>query len=325
MSNLFRQQAVNEQKQRLYGDISLAQPLSLYTVSLSILFIIIAISLFLYYSHYARKETVRGYLVPDKGVIKTYANRSGNIDILHVKEGDNVNAGDPLVTVIIRSSMASGFELSETLINELKQQQMLLSRELENNADLNAADTLRLERRLSDLSDSMAVLSRQKLLLMDKLSLQKTQSKQHSKLYKEGYLSELDYQLQTSKMIEVKQEVESLESNRISINRELNQTRSELVSLPFQFNLKQADVYKRQSDMQRQLNEAENNYKFVIRAQEPGTVASISIVEGEFIASNRPLMSIIPQDSSLVAELLLPTRSAGFIKLGDEVRLRFAC
>ncbi|MGL5393362.1 MAG: HlyD family efflux transporter periplasmic adaptor subunit, partial [Shewanella sp.] len=93
--------------------------------------------------------------------------------------------------------------------------------------------------------------------------------------------------------------------------------------MPFQFNLKQSDVYKRQSDIQRQLNEAENSFRFVVRAQESGTVASVSVVEGEFIANNRPLMSIIPNGSSLVAELLLPTRSAGFVKQGDEARLRF--
>lgn len=92
MSNLFRQQVVDK-KQRLYRDIPLAQPLLIYTESLSILLIITAIILF--FSHYARKGTVRGYLVPEKGVIKTYANRSGNVDILHVKEGSDVNTGAP--------------------------------------------------------------------------------------------------------------------------------------------------------------------------------------------------------------------------------------
>lgn len=71
MSQLFRQQAVDEQKQRLYGEISLAQPLSIYTTAISIFLTILVIAVFLYFSHYARKETVRGYLVPDKGIIKT--------------------------------------------------------------------------------------------------------------------------------------------------------------------------------------------------------------------------------------------------------------
>lgn len=34
-------------------------------------------------------------------------------------------------------------------------------------------------------------------------------------------------------------------------------------------------------------------------------------------------MSLIPQGANLVAELLLPTRSAGFVTQGDFARLRF--
>ncbi|WP_412499458.1 HlyD family efflux transporter periplasmic adaptor subunit, partial [Shewanella indica] len=47
------------------------------------------------------------------------------------------------------------------------------------------------------------------------------------------------------------------------------------------------------------------------------------VKEGEFLPTNRPLLSIIPEGAQLVAELLLPTRSAGFVKLRDEARLRF--
>lgn len=63
---------------------------------------------------------------------------------------------------------------------------------------------------MSYLSESVKVLSRQKQLLAEKLTIQVAQKK-HDKLYKDGYLSELYYQLQLSKLIEVKQEVENLE------------------------------------------------------------------------------------------------------------------
>jgi membrane fusion protein len=38
--------------------------------------------------------------------------------------------------------------------------------------------------------------------------------------------------------------------------------------------------------------------------------------------ANSPLVSIMPDGSELLAELLVPTRAAGFIKPGDEVRLQ---
>ena len=41
------------------------------------------------------------------------------------------------------------------------------------------------------------------------------------------------------------------------------------------------------------------------------------------MTANTPILSIIPENSPLEIELLLPTRSAGFVKLGDEVKIRF--
>lgn len=320
---LFRKQAVDAQKQKLHGDISLAQPLSIYTSAFILLVVIIAIAIFLSFSQYARKETVRGYLVPDKGLIKTYANRSGNIDVLHVQEGDAVTKGMPLVTIVLRRSMLSGEELSESLIEELKQQLSLLNNEQDVNQLIQAQEAERLNTAILDYHQSLNVSVNLGVLLAEKLALQLKQQAQHEKLYRDGYLSTLDYQAQQEKLITVRQERESLKSNQVQIQSELHRTSAELALLPNQYALKEGDISRRRSDIQRQIDETENNYKYVIRASEAGTVAAIQVVAGEYIVSNRPLMSLIPQGAQLVAELLLPTRSAGFVMRGDVARLRF--
>lgn len=323
MSGLFRKQAVTAQQQKLHGEISLAQPLSLYITS-SVIFIIVVVSgLFLSFSHYARKETVQGYLVPDKGVIKMYANTSGNVAKLHVTEGDKVTPGMPLATIIIRRSLISGAELSESLLNELSQQLDLLNNENEHNQALRRKDVARLQTSLADIRASIDVNDELQLLLAEKLTLQVKQQAQHKKLHLDGFLSSLEYQAQEEKLILIKQELADLRSSQIRLNSELNSSLAELDALPHQYELKQTEIQKRQSDLKRQLDETENNYRYVIRASEAGTIAAIQLVEGEFIASNRPVMSLIPKGAVLVAELLLPTRSAGFVQVGDEARLRF--
>ncbi|MGS0724844.1 HlyD family secretion protein [Shewanella sp. 0m-11] len=285
--------------------------------------IIIAIVFFLSFSHYARKETVRGYLVPDKGLIKTYANRSGNIDVLHVSEGDIIKKGSPLATIVLSRSMLSGEELSESLIDELKLQLTLLTTEQKVNQSLLAKETQRLKNSITDNKQALKVSVNLEALLTEKLALQLKQQTQHQKLFDDGYLSTLDYQSQQQKLIAVRQEIENLKSNQVQIQSQLNDALSELDILPSQFVLKDGDIERRRSELKRQIDETENSYRFVIRAAEAGTVASIQVVEGEFIVTNRPLMSLIPQGAQLVAELLLPTRSAGFVKTGDEARLRF--
>ncbi|MXR67690.1 HlyD family efflux transporter periplasmic adaptor subunit [Shewanella sp. JBTF-M18] len=323
MSSLFRKQAVEAQKQKLHGDVSLAQPLSIYNSAFIIFVVVTAIAVFLSCSHYARKETVRGYLVPNKGLIKTFANRSGNVEKLHVSEGALVQEGDPLVTIVLRRSMTSGVELSESLIGELKQQLDLLEAERVVNQRMLADESARLRTAISDNQSSLSVINNLEKLLSEKLSIQLSQQNQHKKLYQDGFLSELDYQSQQEKLINIRQEIENIKSNKVTVSSQLNASQAELKLLPHQYALKESELKRRRSDLQRQIDETENNYRYVIRAAEAGTVAAIQIVEGEFIATNRPLMSLIPQGAELVAELLLPTRSAGFVREGDEARLRF--
>nr|WP_283711171.1 HlyD family efflux transporter periplasmic adaptor subunit [Pseudoalteromonas prydzensis] len=66
-----------------------------------------------------------------------------------------------------------------------------------------------------------------------------------------------------------------------------------------------------------------SNYQYTITASNSGVVTGIQVVEGETLTQAKPLLHIIPEGSELVAELLLPTRSAGFIALGNDTRLRF--
>ncbi|GIU33028.1 HlyD family efflux transporter periplasmic adaptor subunit [Shewanella schlegeliana] len=323
MKALFRQEAVAAQKQRLHGDVSLAQPFSVYTSAFTLLVIVSSILIFLSFSHYARKETVRGYLVPDKGLIKTYANRTGSVETLHVSEGDTIKKGSPLATIVLNRSMLSGEELSESLISELNQQLLLLDTEQEVNSALLMKDIRRLEASINDSRHALLISRSLASLLTDKLELQLKQQTQHQALLDDGFLSTQDYQKQMEKLIIVRQEIQNAKAKQVQIKSQLNAAQSELEILPNQYALKDSDIKRQRSEVRRQIDETENNYRYVLRAAEDGTVTSIQVVEGEFIITNRPLMSLIPKGAELVAELLLPTRSAGFVKLGDEARLRF--
>ncbi|OBT04816.1 toxin secretion, membrane fusion protein [Shewanella sp. UCD-FRSSP16_17] len=323
MSRLFRQQAMEAQQQKLHGDVSLAQPISIYFSAFTLLLIVTAIFIFLSYSHYARKETVQGYLVPDRGLIKVFANSSGNVELLHVTEGDTVKKGSPLATIVLRRSMLSGEELSESLIGELKQQLLLLQTEQSVNEAMKKEEEARLNVSISDNLTSLTVLNQLETLLDKKFALQTAQLSQHDKLYKDGFLSSLDNQSQQEKLISIQQEIKNLKSSQIQTQSQLNAATAELALLPLQYKLKAGELARGRSDILRQIDETENNYRYVIRANEAGTIASIHIVDGEFIVNSRPLLSIIPKGAELVAELLLPTRSAGFVKEGDEARLRF--
>lgn len=60
---------------------------------------------------------------------------------------------------------------------------------------------------------------------------------------------------------------------------------------------------------------------YIIRAPINGKITSISYRKGETTNANMPIASIAPGSRKMVAELLLPTRSSGFVKNGMNVRV----
>lgn len=323
MNGLFRIEAQENCNKRLYGSISLAQPLSVYLLLSTVLFVVIAVIVFLYSSEYARKETVRGYLLPDAGIIKTYPVKGGVVTELHVKEGDKVVSGQPIAVISVQSGTVSGEEIGEKIVSSLLSKKTILLEEKQQQRRLHKNELSRLKQRKADLDISLSVFKRQSEIMTSRLALLKTESGQYSTLHGKGYLSDIDYRAQQQKLLIAEQDLEEVNANKASVSSELNQINAELASNPIQFELTIVSLEKQLVELQRQIDEIHNTYRFVITAPESGVIAAVSIVQGEFVAATRPLVSIIPEGAELVAELLLPTRSAGFVREGDEARLRF--
>ena len=117
--NLFRQQALDFQKNRLWGDVLLIQPLSHYLFSFFAIAIIALLGYYVATGEYSRKAKVRGYLVPDKGLIKVYAQRNGVVTRVHFDKGNFVEKGKPLFTLNVQLGLVKGGDIDSSLLNEL--------------------------------------------------------------------------------------------------------------------------------------------------------------------------------------------------------------
>ncbi|WP_108944594.1 HlyD family secretion protein [Shewanella halifaxensis] len=318
---MFRKEA--NQQQRLYGVVSLAQPVSIHLIIIIITICIVFSLLFLSQSDYARKETVRGYLVPTSGVIKVYSNREANLDTLFVKEGDTVQKGDVLAKLVLSRAQSSGEELSEQILDSLKIQLSLLVEEASHTELLAQKDMQRFSQNVIDYRESQDIVQRQIRLLEQQLEIQNKELSRFSSLLLKGHISEVEFHSKQQSQLLASQDLEVANASAKTLETQYHEATSLLASLPHQTQLKLTDIQRRQTDIARQIEEAQNSYEFTITAREAGTVTAIAAKEGEFLLPNRPLMSLMPKDAELIAELLLPSRSAGFLQLDDEARLRF--
>jgi membrane fusion protein len=321
--SLFRKEAISHQNGRLVGAIVLTQPMSLKLTVISILLIASSIIVFLFTAEYSRKETVRGFLMPNKGVIKSLVNQSGTIEKVWVKEGDKVTKGQVLVSLRVQQNNHEGIAVSQQLIAQLNRQSLLFDDELKQHHSLQKQQVLNLKQNIESLIKEQAALEEQFLLAQQKFTLLQNQQGDFRKLNNNGYLSELEKDNQLQSLLSVQLEQKNITRLLLQQRKELNLAEYNLARAPQQYALQVNTINRQKVEVDRQISQLTSNYEYTVTASHNGTVTGVQVVEGQAVQTSKLLMFILPAGSELVAELLLPTRSVGFVQSGQFARLRF--
>ncbi len=320
---LFRQDAIEEQKDRLYGEVLLSQPLSLPIITFSILFVVIVITLLLVYGTYARREAVVGYLVPDKGLVKIYAPLQGILSELHIKEGQKVTKGQTLLTVSTLRANKDGADQGTLVLNKLQQRKSSLQEKIKQEKLLHNSKTetivlqiAGIERELSQLKVSIGL--QQKQLKLSKIKLADMKA-----LLVQGFISENKVKDAEQITLDSELRFKSTQRQQIQLENKLNDFQQEQKQIPLEWLSQLSDLDRNLSDIEQQILEILGRRVYTIRAPISGRLTVLQITEGQTLDIRLPLLAIVPEGTELQAELFLPTRAAGFISQGQKVYLRY--
>ena len=111
---LFRSEVLEARRQRVEGEVILAQPRHTHVLVFLIFALVVGLGLWLAAGRYARTEVAKGLLVTDVPSAKIMAIRPGQVTNLFVRDGDHVRAGQQIA--IIRTEQAN--EGGESAIGE---------------------------------------------------------------------------------------------------------------------------------------------------------------------------------------------------------------
>ena len=92
---------------------------------------------------------------------------------------------------------------------------------------------------------------------------------------------------------------------------------------PLPGSLFHADPQIALSTLQRQQTRLGTEFGYSVKAPVSGQVTALQIAVGRSVTPIVPLMTIIPPDTKLKADLYLPTKAVGFVKRGQEVKLLY--
>jgi membrane fusion protein len=320
---LFRQEAIDAQREKFLGEATIARPVPGWVFTLlaaGIAFLLIAVTV---WGQYTRRERVEGYLALDTGAARVLIPDSGRITDLLIKEGDEVKAGDEMARISLDRATGAGASTSEAVALEMRNRRVILEKEQAQWRELGTQQVGQLRRRVRDLESEVAQIDREMKLQEVRIKSAREQADRFRALAGQSFVSEAMIKQKVDEQTDQEIKLEALRRQRTQLERDLGAAKMEEPSIELRSRAQVEGVARQISELQEGMAQNESKRETVIRAPMAGVVTNIAVNQGASIAADSMLATVLPKGSGMHVELLVPTRAIGFVKPGQEVSLRY--
>jgi len=139
----------------------------------------------------------------------------------------------------------------------------------------------------------------------------------------QGFLPRRELDLRRSAALSAGSELSQLRAAALQYEREIGEAEARLRSLPADLQAVQAEAASVRAALSQRRTQNEAQSTFVATAPLAGRIAALPVQVGQTVAPGGTVAVLTPKDSRLDAELYVPSRAAGFIRPGQEVRLMY--
>ncbi|QFU74884.1 HlyD family efflux transporter periplasmic adaptor subunit [Halioglobus maricola] len=320
---LFRQQALNAQRYRLYGEVMLKPRISHRVCAIFLLLWFATSLLWLAKGSYAKRESVQGWLQPVDGSIEVTAPADASIAQVLVVEGETVIEGQTLLVLQRSQVLASGVKLEDKLLEQYRLQHDALINRRNSVAQRNQQLEQQTEQTLLQAKQELRFLDDQIKAARSESSLLTTQKEEALKLASKGHLPRYSADETTLRYLASTRAHAALRQREQALTSRINRLQSELSLLPVRADEETASIAVELSELFQNIYRIKGNGQFTIKAARSGTVHNLQARQGLKVSQvNGPLMDIASA-GALEARLLVPVRSVGFIQPGQRVSIQY--
>nr|WP_132772568.1 HlyD family efflux transporter periplasmic adaptor subunit [Pseudomonas aeruginosa] len=304
---MFRQEALDAQHAGGLGEIVLIRPVSFTFLTLLAAAMALLVVGFFLFGSYTKRSTVSGQLVPASGQVKVHAPQAGIVLRKFVQEGQAVRRGERLMVLSSERYGSDAGPVQAGISRRLEQRRDSLRDELEKLRRLQDDERDSLTSKVASLQRELTTLAAQTDSQQRLLALASDAAARYQGLMDKGYISMDQLQQRQAELLGQRQTLQGLERERTSLRQQLTERRNELAGLSARQANQLAETRRQLSAVEQDLAESEAKRTLLVQT----------------VDSSRPLLSIVPADTPLQAELYAPSKSIGFIRPGDAVLIRY--
>lgn len=322
MTDFFRREALEYAARRLPGEVVLWTPLSSRLLAALMVGLVVAFLAFASVASFARRERVQGWLTPEAGMIRLVAQRPGMVDGLHVTEGQLVARATPVASLRLSGDTAAG-DTGLAVQSRLAAEAAAADRRA-------AAEQSRLLNERGSLAERIAIITTQRQvaghrtqLLSERLAVARAAVSRAEPLVASGYVSKTYMDNLRTAAISAEDALASVRLEASNLDRQLSEARQRLQAIPTDIAVQEAAAAGDRAALDQRRIAAESQAQAVLRSPLAARVLALPLLRGQPVAGGTTVAMLMPRGSGLVAELYVPSRAAGFIRRGQEVRLMY--
>lgn len=320
-SSIYRPEIVAGRIGRLSGDVVIAVPLSWRLMGYAITTAMFLCILFLFLAGYSRTETASGIIVPDKGIALIVPSRNGVITSLNVKHGDKVNEGTTLLSISVEEHLAIGGSSADQVEVAMSKQNASIALQSASVQEAAGSELEQIDEERKGVNAEVVKLKEQIALQKQLVSSANSDLESAKALDLRGFITVRDRKLREDTLLSRQQQLLELDqrlSTRVASQKGLLR-RSATVSA--QAKATAASLASMTAQLEQQVANIRGARSYVLNAPFAGTVTALTARIGRYVTTDQPMLSIVPDNATLQAELFVPTTAIGFLRNGQEVRL----
>jgi membrane fusion protein len=279
-----------------------------------------------------KKARITGITIPVGGSISVAAPNAGLLLHSFVKEGESVVAGQALFELSTARQGQQG-EITALVAQQLASRQQSLQTEQRLRSAQATEKKQALEQRLANLASEAAQLEQEVTLTQRRHALASSSVSKFQTLQAQGYVSGAQTQQKQEELIDIATRLSNLQRSQTQLQANRLALQAEQASVVNSLATDQAQLQRASASLQQEIAENHNRKASLITASQAGSITTLSSQTGQMINAGQVLATLIPgkkdgasdsADSAILeAHLYAPSRSAGFVAIGQQVLIRY--
>ncbi len=320
---LFRSETEEARASAWLGRILLVRPLSFAFLTAAALVIALTLAAFFIFGEYTRKARLAGVLAPKGGVVKVIAQQAGTIQDLRASEGGRIEENQPLMALVDARARSTLEDLGGSIAARLRERRKALDMQREHALAALRSEQAALQHRRAGLERELAQLDTELDIQARRLAASRQGADRWQRLEGSGFVSAAVADRERDAALEHESRYEGTRRTRLALARELAAVRLESDTARSRGSAQLAAIDAQAAALDQERVERGAQHRLAVLSPVRGTVATVLVETGQMVAAGTMVATILPADAELEAHLFAPSRSIGFIRVGQEVLLRY--